>query len=126
MPRWKKSSPALIARFQEALPRDPRVTPRTMFGFPAAFVAEGYFAGLHEERVVVRLPADVFASTKALSKAEGFAIRPGHPMKDWYVVPGAIAGEAKKLGALLRSLLEKIADHPAQPSAAKKKSMKRS
>ena len=121
MPTWKKSSPALIARFQEALPRDPRVEPRSMFGYPAAFVAEGYFTGLHEERVVVRLPADVLASTRALAKAEGFAIMRGRPMKGWYVVPEAIAGDAKKLGALLLTLLEKIADHPEQPSAAKRK-----
>jgi hypothetical protein len=92
-----------------------------MFGFPAAFVADGYFAGLHEERVVVRLPADVLATTRALAKAEGFAIMRGRPMKGWYVVPEAIANDAKKLGALLASLLEKLADHPEQPSAAKRK-----
>lgn len=123
MPTWKKSPPALVSRFQEALPRDPRLTPRSMFGFPAAFVAEGYFAGLHEDRVVLRLPADVLAATKALAKAERFAIMRGRPMKGWYVVPPAIAGDAKKLGALLASLLEKIADHPEQPSAAKRKKL---
>ena len=119
---WKKSSPALIARFKAALPRDPRVAPRTMFGYPAAFVAEGFFVGLHEERVVVRLPADVHAQTKALAKAAAFEVMAGRPMRGWYVIPEAIAGDAEKLGPLLLELLLKVADHPQQPSAAKRKS----
>lgn len=52
MPKWKKSSPELVARFETALPRDPRITPRKMFGYPASFLSEGFFAGLFEERVV--------------------------------------------------------------------------
>ena len=125
MSTWKKSSPALIARFEAALPRDPRVAPRKMFGYPAAFVAEGFFVGLHEKRVVVRLPADVHAQTKTLAKAAAFAVMPGRPMRGWYVIPEAIVGDAKKLGALLLELLSKVADHPEQPSAAKRKSAPR-
>jgi hypothetical protein len=121
MPKWKKSSPELIARFEAALPRDPRVAPRKMFGYPAAFVAEGFFIGLHEERVVVRLPADVHAQTKALAKAAAFDPMGGRPMRGWYVVPEAIAGDTKKLGALMLELLPKVAEHPEQPSAAKRK-----
>lgn len=33
MPKWKKSSPALVERFEAALPRDPRVEPKKMFGY---------------------------------------------------------------------------------------------
>lgn len=124
MPKWKKSSPALIARFEAALPKDPRVVPKKMFGYPASFVADGFFVGLHEERVVVRLPADVHAKTKALAKAEAFDPMGGRPMKGWYVIPAAIAGDEKKLGALLSTLLEAVADHPEQPSAAKRKAPK--
>jgi hypothetical protein len=120
MPKWKKSSPALIARFEAALPRDPRVAPRKMFGYPAAFVAEGFFVGLHEENVVLRLPADVHAKTKVLAKAEAFDPMGGRPMRGWYVVPPAIAGDEKKLGSLLLELLVQVADHPEQPSAKKR------
>lgn len=120
MPKWKESSPELVARFEAALPRDPRITPRKMFGYPASFLSEGFFAGLFEERVVVRLPADVHAKTKALAKAASFDPMGGRPMKGWYVVPDAVAADGKKLGALLAELLPQLANHPEQPSAKKR------
>lgn len=120
MGRWKKSSPELIARFEAALPRDANVVPRKMFGYPAAFVADGFFTGLHEENVVLRLPADVHAQTKALAKAAAFDPMGGRPMRGWYVVPTAIAGDGKKLGALLAELLPKLVKHPEQPSSKKR------
>jgi hypothetical protein len=43
---WQKSPAALIARFDELLPKDPRVARRKMFGYPAAFVNGRMFAGL--------------------------------------------------------------------------------
>lgn len=64
MPKWKKSSPAIVERFEAALPRDPRVEPRKMFGYPAAFLSGDFFTGLFEESVVVRVPADVHAKTR--------------------------------------------------------------
>lgn len=120
MPKWKKSSPALVERFAAALPRDSRVEPKTMFGYPAAFLSEGFFTGLFEESVVVRLPADVHAKTKALAKAEAFDPMGGRPMKGWYVVPEGISKDAKQLGALLAELLPQLANHPEQPSAKKR------
>ncbi len=48
MPTWKKSSPALIAYFDKALPDDPRVERRQMFGYPCAFVNGQLFTGLHQ------------------------------------------------------------------------------
>jgi hypothetical protein len=120
MGRWKKSPPELIARFEAALPRDPHVEPKKMFGYPAAFVSGGFFTGLHEHRVVLRLPADVHAQTKALAGAAAFDPMGGRPMRGWYVVPDAIAGDAKKLGALLAEVLPKLVKHPEQPSAKKR------
>lgn len=86
MPKWKKSSPELVARFETALPGDPRITPRKMFGYPASFLSEGFFAGLFEARVVVREPADVHAKTKTLAKAAAFHPMGGRPMEGWYSV----------------------------------------
>lgn len=125
MPKWKKSSPALVERFEAALPRDPRVEPKKMFGYPAAFLSEGFFTGLFEESVVVRLPADVHAKTKALAKAGAFDPMGGRPMKGWYVVPEGLSKDAKRLGALLAELLPQLANHPEQPSAKKRAAPKK-
>ena len=53
--QWRKSPPALIEAFDAALPQDPRAERRTMFGYPCAFVGGQMLAGLHQERLVVRL-----------------------------------------------------------------------
>jgi TfoX/Sxy family transcriptional regulator of competence genes len=53
---FKKVPPALAAAFDAALPASPLVQRRQMFGCPCAFVNGNMFAGLHEERLIVRLP----------------------------------------------------------------------
>ncbi len=36
--KWKKSSEELVERFKGALPKDAAIEPKSMFGYPAAFV----------------------------------------------------------------------------------------
>lgn len=55
-PSWKKVPAALTVAFDAALPASPLVQRRQMFGCPCAFVNGHMFAGLHEERLIVRLP----------------------------------------------------------------------
>ena len=57
MATWKKVPAELAARFDAALPVVADVQRRKMFGCPAAFVNGNLFAGLHENRLMVRLPA---------------------------------------------------------------------
>jgi TfoX/Sxy family transcriptional regulator of competence genes len=54
--RWGKSPPALIEAFLAALPQDPRVERRQMFGYPCAFVNGHMAVGLHENRLIARVP----------------------------------------------------------------------
>ncbi len=56
MAAWKTVPPELVERFDAALPRDAGVERRRMFGCPCAFVNGNMFAGLHEDRLLVRLP----------------------------------------------------------------------
>ncbi len=56
MSSWTKVSADLAAAFDAALPRSPLVERRQMFGCPCAFVNGQMFAGLHQERLLVRLP----------------------------------------------------------------------
>ena len=57
MSTWKRVPSELAARFDAALPVLPEVERRKMFGCPAAFVNGNLFAGLHEDRLMLRLPA---------------------------------------------------------------------
>ena len=58
MGKWRKSPPALVARFQAMLPDDPRIERKQMFGYPAAFLNGNLFTGLHQESLMVRLSED--------------------------------------------------------------------
>ncbi len=53
---WKTVPAALVAAFDAALPASALVQRRQMFGCPCAFVNGNMFAGLHEARLIVRLP----------------------------------------------------------------------
>ncbi|MBN8509957.1 MAG: TfoX/Sxy family protein [Burkholderiales bacterium] len=61
MTTWKKVPADLAAAFDAALPSAVDVERRKMFGCPAAFVNGNLFAGLHEDRLMIRLPAEAAA-----------------------------------------------------------------
>jgi TfoX/Sxy family transcriptional regulator of competence genes len=60
MSAWKKVPPELARRFDSALPTS-EVERRQMFGCPCAFVNGNMFAGLHEDRLILRLPEEAAA-----------------------------------------------------------------
>ena len=62
MATWQKSDPALVERFIASLPLTQGVERRQMFGYPCAFINGNMFAGLHEQRLIVRVPQE--ASTR--------------------------------------------------------------
>lgn len=64
MAQWKKVPPELSKRFDAALPAAADVQRRQMFGCPCAFVNGNMFAGLHENRLLVRAPEE--AAKRAL------------------------------------------------------------
>ncbi len=119
MGAWKKSSEELVQAFHEALPEDSRVERRKMFGYPAAFVRGNMFAGLHEERVVVRLGEKEREKLRAIDGAEIFEPMKGRPMTAYTVVPPAMHAKSAELRKWLVRALEFGASLPAKP--AKKK-----
>jgi hypothetical protein len=122
--KWVKSSDALSRRFEAALPKHPDLQPRKMFGYPCCFVKGVFFTGLHEEKVVMRLPDEVKAQLPALDGAAAFDPMGGRPMKQWWVVPPSIIGDAGKLSALIADAFGRVQPLPgkaAKPGAAKGK-----
>ncbi|TMA63683.1 MAG: TfoX/Sxy family protein [Deltaproteobacteria bacterium] len=83
---WKKSPPELVSAFDRLVPATRAVERRTMFGYPAAFVGGNMFAGLHEDRFVLRLGDEDLADAKRLG-AKDFEPMPGRAMKGWIILP---------------------------------------
>jgi len=112
---WQRSPPELVARFNEALPDDPRVLPRKMFGYPAAFVHGKLFASLYQSSVVFRLPEDETRSLMAVHDAAEFEPTPGRRMHGFVAVAQQPMLEADEL----RHWMERALDHvaTAQPSS---------
>lgn len=80
MASWHKPDPALVDAFAAALPRA-GVERRQMFGCPCAFVNGNMFAGVHEHRLIVRVPSEA-------------ALRPfapmGRPMREYAAIEDAL------------------------------------
>jgi len=96
-PRWTKSPPALVEAFAAALPDDPRVERRAMFGYPAAFANGQLFTGLHQDDCMVRLGDTEREKLLALPGAKPFAPMPGRVMREYAVVPPALHADRRAL-----------------------------
>ena len=94
---WRKSSPALIARFEALVPSDARVERRQMFGYPAAFLAGHLFMSLFEERLLLRLGERDRTALLALPGARTFEPMPGRAMREYVMVPGALVADDEAL-----------------------------
>jgi TfoX/Sxy family transcriptional regulator of competence genes len=120
MPTWRKAPPELIAFFDQALPDDPRVERRKMFGYPCAFTSGNMFVGLHQETMVVRLGDQDRAK---LLKEPGTAIfepMPGRPMREYVALPAAMtAGNPARVRPLVARALAFAAGLPAKQPKAK-------
>ena len=109
---WQKSPPALIARFDELVPADPRVERRKMFGYPAAFVNGRLFTGLHQADLVLKLPAEDRALLQAGGHARAFEPMPGRSMGDFVAVRGDALPDAVVMSAWMARALDYVAALP--------------
>jgi TfoX/Sxy family transcriptional regulator of competence genes len=85
---WKKSPPGLVAAFEHAAPKDPKVVRKSMFGYPALFLNGNMFAGTFQDKVIARL-SQADREKAQRSGVEAFEPMPGRPMKEYVVIPGA-------------------------------------
>src|SRR5262249_55895535 len=106
---WKKSSDIAVKRFIEALPEVAQGGRRKMFGSEACFVNGGFWAGMYQDDVVIKLPAEVKEAQRELSHAKPFDPMGGRPMKSWWVVPRVVSESPKALSGLLTSTFAVVA-----------------
>lgn len=127
LPQWKPAPEALIQRFDVALVSLPGAEKRKMFGYPAALVQGNMFAGLFQDRMILRLAADDRAEFSSRFGATTFEPMPGRPMKEYAVVPRTVLEAPRDLErwlaksfAFAKSLPAKLAKQaPAKQAAAK-------
>ena len=117
---WKRSPEWLVEAFGELVPKDPRVERRKMFGYPCAFAGGNMFIGLHEERLVLRLPDAARDELRAATGAAPFEPFEGREMKQYSVIPEPLVRErSEELRRWIRRSLRYAAEElPAKPPKA--------
>jgi TfoX/Sxy family transcriptional regulator of competence genes len=90
---WEKAPADLVERFTDAVGSLQGATVRKMFGYPAGFANGHMFTGIFASSWFVRLPD---GSRTELASAGGteFAPMPGRPMREYLVLPDALAADA--------------------------------
>ena len=114
MPPFTKSSPELVARFDEVAARHPVAQRRKMFGYPAMFVGGNFATGLFEESWVVRLAEPDLEALLATPGAAGFSPMPGKSMKGWGRLPVDVVGDDAALDPWLERAFSFAASLPAK------------
>ena len=118
---WTKSPEALQNLFIEALPDNPRIERRRMFGYPSAFVNGNMFAGLFQDQMFARLPPTDRAALERRFGPLPFEPMPGRPMKDYTRLPDEVVADEGEVAAWLAKSLAWSAALPAKVKKAKKK-----
>jgi TfoX/Sxy family transcriptional regulator of competence genes len=102
MPQFTKAPSALVETFQSAIAGFPDVQSRQMFGYPAAFTNTQMFAGLFQDKMILRL-SETDREAIARDGARPFEPMKGRPMREYVVVPNAI----RESSAMLRPWIAK-------------------
>jgi TfoX/Sxy family transcriptional regulator of competence genes len=107
--KWQKSSAELVSRFDACLPSAAGVERRQMFGYPGAFVNGNLFAGLHEQRLVLRLSEAERARLQQQPNAGPFTVM-GRSMREYAAITDALERSRRTMslhGCARRSLLRR-------------------
>jgi hypothetical protein len=116
---WIKAPQSLIDLFEEAVPDDPRVERRKMFGYPCFFVGGNLCAGVHQLSIFARLAA----SDRAALPGGGadFEPMPGRPMTGYTLIPDDVLADETALGETLAKAVGFTASLPPKEKKAKKR-----
>ncbi|UFS71547.1 TfoX/Sxy family protein [Geomonas sp. RF6] len=100
---WKPSSPEIVSLLEAAL-CDLSCEKKKMFGCPVYFTNGALFAGVHEGRIFLRLSSsDRDAFLKDHPDAPPFEPMPGRRMREYLLVPAALADAPPQLTRWLTS-----------------------
>jgi TfoX/Sxy family transcriptional regulator of competence genes len=119
---WRKSPQGLVELFDEAVPNDPGVSRRKMFGYPAAFAKGNLFIGLHQDDFILRLSdADRARFTERFGERP-FEPMPGRPMREYVRLPDEILDDPEeRAGWIDRSMRYALGITPKTAKPRRKK-----
>jgi len=103
MPKFEKSTPELVARFEAVLDRNaaPDITRRQMFGYPCAWIGGNMLSGLFAQQWWVNLSEPDREALLALPGAHQFEVMPGRAMGRYVVLPPEVAASDAGVDAWL-------------------------
>lgn len=114
MAAFKPVPAELALRFEASLPDDELVHRRKMFGCPCAFVNGNMFAGLHEDRMVLRLsPEEREQSIKEL-RAQPCKIM-GRTMREYVLLPDPMDRKASEVAGWIARSFAYARELPPKP-----------
>jgi TfoX/Sxy family transcriptional regulator of competence genes len=108
MPKFTKSSPETVERFQAALDRRaaPDVTRKPMFGYQCAWIGGNMATGLFADEWWVRLAEPDREALLAMPGAHPFEPMPGRAMGRYVVMPDTVVQDPDQLDAWLAKAFE--------------------
>lgn len=118
---WAKATEAMIALFDDVLPRRPDVERRKMFGYPVGFVNGNMFCGLHENKLILRLGDEDRAAFIDTYSASIFEPMAGRPMREYVVATKALLEDRETMRQWVERSLRYAASLTAKKAAAPKK-----
>jgi len=95
--KWTPSPDWLVDAFDDLVPARQDVERRKMFGYPCAFAGGNMFIGLHQDRLVLRLPDGERDSFLERYDSELFTPFPGRTMREYVVVPHSLIAKPGEL-----------------------------
>lgn len=103
MPKFVKSSPELVARFNATLDRHaaPDIVRRQMFGYPCAWIGGNMASGLFAEDWWVNVADPDREALLAMPGGGPFEVMPGKAMGRYVVLPPAALADEGQLDAWL-------------------------
>ena len=120
--KWKKVSPEMNRFLDDNMSAFP-ADRRPMFGASTYFANGNMFAGIHEDRIILRLSeADRREITSLYDDVTPFEPMPGRFMKEYVTLPESVYGQPDVLKKWLsRSHQYALSLKPKTPSARKGK-----
>jgi hypothetical protein len=114
MPKFEKSPPELVARFEAVLARvgTPGTTRRAMFGYPCAWIGGNMATGLFSTSWWVRLPPERLAAVLESGEGHTLEVMPGRAMKGYAALPDADVADDTRIDAWASEALAYTATLP--------------
>jgi TfoX/Sxy family transcriptional regulator of competence genes len=116
---YTKAPDGVKQAFADALPDDPIVERKQMFGYPSMYVNGNMVGGVHEDNIVVRLPEGPRAEALSLDGASPFTPM-GRPMKEYVVLPKTMHADRNALSSWLTQAIAYGATLPVKEAKLRK------